>query len=189
MRRLLDLGVETDGGGLQHPVIIADRAAGVAHPLQFYRAARQHIDVLGEAASVAIHELEVRPVEIRCAVDIVATRDAVHAQFWIREVHVALDRDPAGLLVIRDRIGGYAARVLPDVDAAVQNGIAVRIEEGIVTVDVKPMIVHGDVRIDPGLVLRRGGTHVSRADRESGRQAKDNECGSNMKRHGQNASP
>ena len=62
-------------------------------------------------------------------------------------------------------------------------------EEGIVTVDVKPMIVHGDVRIDPGLVLRRGGTHISRADRESGRHAKDNECGSNMKRHGQNTSP
>jgi hypothetical protein len=67
--------------------------------------------------------------------------------------------------------------------------MAVGVENGIVAVDMYPMVVRGDIGVERGLLFRRSGEHVSGAPRGSGREAEDNECGSNVKSHGQNASP
>ena len=186
---LLQPWCRVERGGLQHPILVADRAAGVAHLGQRQLAVGQHIDVFGEAAPVAVHELEVRLVEIRGAVDVVAAGVAAHAQFRVLEIHAAFDGDAAGLVVVGDRIRGHAACVLAHLDAAGENGIAVGIQHRIVAVDVNPMIVGGDIGSERRLVLRRSGAHISGADHGGGREAEDNECGSNMKSHGQNASP
>jgi hypothetical protein len=54
---------------------------------------------------------------------------------------------------------------------------------------MNPMIVRGDVGSDRDVVLRRSRAHISGADRGGGREAEDYVCGSNMRSHGQNASP
>jgi hypothetical protein len=68
----LRLGVDVERGGLQHPVLVADRAGGIAHIGQRQFAVRKNVDVRREAATVSVHELEVRLVEVRRAVDVVA---------------------------------------------------------------------------------------------------------------------
>ena len=181
--------VEVDGRGLQHPVLVARGTARIAHRRQLHLAVREDIDVLRETATVAVHELKVRLIEIRRAVDVVAAGAAAHAQLRIREIHTPLDGDAAGLFFIGDRIGGHAARILAHADAPVQHGVAVIVEHGVVAVDVDAVIVRGDVLRERRLELRRGGTHVDGPDQGGNREAKDNECGSDGKSHGQNASP
>src|SRR4029077_5622280 len=114
----------------QHPVLVAYRAGRVANLGQGQLAVGEHVDVFGEPAAVAVHELEVRPVEICGAVDVVASGVAADAQLRILEIHTPFDGDPARLVVVSDRIRSHAARILPHSDAAVQHGIAVGVEFG-----------------------------------------------------------
>ena len=186
---LLDVGVEADRGCLQHPVLVADRAAGVAHLGQGDLAVREHIELLRVTAAVAIHQLKVRLVEIRGAVDVVTARVAAHAQFRVLEINASLDGDAASLFVVSDRVRSHAARVLPHFDAAVQNGIAVGVEQGIVAFDVDPVIVGGNVGSERDLILRRCGAQVRGIDHGGAREAENNGCGSSMKRRGQIESP
>ena len=185
----LDPGIQADGGGLQHPDLVAHGTARIAHRRQLHLAVREDIDVLRETATVAVHELKVRLIEIRRPVDVVAAGAAAHAQLRIQKIHTSLDGDAAGFFVIGDRIGGHAARVLAHADAPVQHGVAVLVEHGVVAVDVDAVIVRGDVLVERRLELRRGGTHVGGPDQGGNREAKDNQCGSDGKSHGQNASP
>ena len=185
----LCLGIDVERRGLQHPVLVADRTRGVAHLAQRQLAVRQYVDVFRIAAAVAVHELKVRAVEIGRAIDVVAAGVAADAQFRILEIHAAFDGNVARLVVVGHRIRGHAARVLANLDATVQHGIAVGVDLGLVAVDVNPMIVRRDVGCDRGLVLGRSGAHVAGADHAGRREAGDGECGTNMNRHGQNSSP
>ena len=46
------------------PILVSDRAAGVMDIVQSHLAVGLHIDVLGEAAAVAVHELKEGLIEI-----------------------------------------------------------------------------------------------------------------------------
>ena len=73
------LGVEVDRGRLQHPILVAHRARGVAHLGQDHIAIGMRIDVFGEPSSVAVQELEVGLVEIGGAVGVVTAGIAANA--------------------------------------------------------------------------------------------------------------
>jgi hypothetical protein len=186
---LLGLGVDVERRGLQHPVFVAHGAGGIANVGQIHLAFRQHVDRLREAAPIAVQDLEIRLVEIRRAVDVVAAGCTAHAQFRILEIHAALDGHAAGLGVVGDRVRGDAARILLHPHAAVQDGVAIGVEFGVVAVDVYPVIVRSDAGVDRRVVLRRRRAHVAGAGHRGDRKATDNEYGSNINSHGQNASP
>src|ERR1700691_4002933 len=63
----LEGGVKLDRLRLQHPILIARRASGVAHPRQRDLALLRRCYLAREAASIAIAQLKNRLVEFRAA--------------------------------------------------------------------------------------------------------------------------
>ena len=91
---LLGLGVELERGGLNQPILIAGRTGRVAHPRKLRLAVGLHRDVLGEAAAVAVEDLEISLVEFGAAERIVDAGVALDAELRVLEVDRALAPSP-----------------------------------------------------------------------------------------------
>ena len=190
---LLGVGVELDRGCLQHPVLVARRTARVARLLQAHRAVGMHLELLGEAAAVAIEDVKICLVEIGASEHIVSAGVAGDAELRILEVHRSLDRHLAGLLIVGDAVRGDRAQVLMDLHVSGQDGEPVGVERRSVTVDANAVVV---VRDDRGsgsvLALRRRRAHVGGANRRRrdhaarGSQGSHQRCGP-MKSYGQSS--
>jgi hypothetical protein len=154
---------------LQHPVLIAHRAGGVAHLVQADLAVGSGRHLLREAAAVAFENLKIGFVEVGAGEGVVVAGFALDAQFGVFEVHLAGDRHFAGVPVVGHGVGGDGARVLSNNDPAVHHGVAFAVDAGVVTLDMNEVIAVGDGHRRRLGVVRGSGAHIAGVNRRGRR--------------------